>query len=36
VIMLIAGWRPNGLLSLPWARWTARLLGRAPARPVEG
>jgi branched-chain amino acid transport system permease protein len=28
VIMLIAGWRPNGLLSLPWARWAARLSGR--------
>src|SRR5262249_54315803 len=21
IIMLIAGWRPNGLLSLPWAQW---------------
>ena len=31
VIMLIAGWRPNGLLSLPWARWAARFRGRAPA-----
>jgi branched-chain amino acid transport system permease protein len=28
VIMLIAGWRPNGLLSLPWARWARRLTGR--------
>ena len=36
VIMLIAGWRPNGLLSLPWARWAARLSGRAPAEPVKG
>jgi branched-chain amino acid transport system permease protein len=35
VIMLIAGWRPNGLLSLPWERWAARVLGRAPAQPVE-
>jgi branched-chain amino acid transport system permease protein len=32
VIMLIAGWRPNGLLSLPWAEWAARFRGRAPAR----
>jgi branched-chain amino acid transport system permease protein len=28
VIMLIAGWRPNGLLSLPWRRWMG--LDRAP------
>ncbi|HKW95005.1 MAG TPA: branched-chain amino acid ABC transporter permease [Methylomirabilota bacterium] len=31
VIMLIAGWRPNGLLSLPWAAWAARLRGGSPA-----
>jgi branched-chain amino acid transport system permease protein len=31
VIMLIAGGRPNGLLSLPWAEWTACLRGRPPA-----
>jgi len=36
VIMLIAGWRPNGLLSLPWQRWAGRLLGRAPAQPAKG
>ena len=30
VIMVIAGWRPNGLLSLPWGRWAARLTGRRP------
>jgi branched-chain amino acid transport system permease protein len=36
VIMLIAGWRPNGLLSLPWARWAARIFGRAPAEPAKG
>jgi branched-chain amino acid transport system permease protein len=36
VIMLIAGWRPNGLLSLPWARWASRAFGRAPARTVGG
>jgi branched-chain amino acid transport system permease protein len=37
VIMLIAGGRPNGLLSLPWARWTRRLTGRrAPAAPAKG
>jgi branched-chain amino acid transport system permease protein len=30
IIMLIAGWRPNGVLSLPWARWASRLAGRAP------
>jgi ABC-type branched-subunit amino acid transport system permease subunit len=36
VIVLIAGWRPNGLLSLPWARWASRLSGRAPAAPVKG
>lgn len=36
VIMLIAGWRPNGLLSLPWQRWADRLLGRAPAQPAKG
>jgi branched-chain amino acid transport system permease protein len=35
VIMLIAAGRPNGLLSLPWERWAARVLGRAPARPVK-
>jgi branched-chain amino acid transport system permease protein len=35
VIMLIAGWRPNGLLSLPWERWAVRLLGRAPAQPAK-
>jgi hypothetical protein len=34
VIMLIAGWRPNGLLSLPWAEWAARVRRRAPAPPV--
>ena len=33
VIMLIAGWRPNGLLSLPWARWAAALCRPAPAEP---
>jgi len=31
IIMLIAGGRPNGLLSLPWGRWAARLGGRPPA-----
>ena len=31
VIMLIAGWRPNGLLSLPWAALGRPLPGRAPA-----
>ena len=39
VIMLIAGWRPNGLLSLPWARWAERLTGRrqsVPSAPAEG
>ncbi len=36
VIMLIAGWRPNGLLSLPWRRWVARLLDHAPAQPAKG
>jgi len=36
VIMLIAGWRPNGLLSLPWARWAGRAFGRAPAEPAKG
>jgi branched-chain amino acid transport system permease protein len=35
VIMLIAGWRPNGLLSLPWRRWAGRLLERAPAQPAR-
>ncbi len=35
VIMLIAAGRPNGLLSLPWERWVARLRGRAPAQPVK-
>jgi len=35
VIMLIAGWRPNGLLSLPWERWAARFRGRAAAQPVK-
>jgi branched-chain amino acid transport system permease protein len=34
VIMVIAGWRPNGLLSLPWARWASRLARRAPV-PAE-
>jgi branched-chain amino acid transport system permease protein len=32
VIMVIAAWRPNGLLSLPWAVWGARLFGR-PSSP---
>ena len=36
VIMLIAGWRPNGLLSLPWARWRARLFGSTTTAPVKG
>jgi len=36
VIMLIAGWRPNGLLSLPWAAWAARFRGRAPAPVAKG
>jgi hypothetical protein len=36
VIMLIAGWRPNGLLSLPWARWAARMFGRPVAAPAKG
>jgi branched-chain amino acid transport system permease protein len=36
VIMLIAGWRPNGLLSLPWGRWARRLSGREPAAPAGG
>ena len=36
VIMLIAGWRPNGLLSLPWAEWAARFRGRAPASSERG
>jgi branched-chain amino acid transport system permease protein len=31
VIMFIAGWRPNGLLSLPWATWAAAILGRPEA-----
>ncbi len=31
IIMVIAGWRPTGLLSLPWSEWAARLRGRAPA-----
>ena len=35
IIMLIAGWRPNGLLSLPWARWGARLTGGAPRPPTR-
>jgi len=34
LIMAIAGWRPNGILSLPWARWATRLIGTAPA-PLE-
>ncbi|HEV8616070.1 MAG TPA: branched-chain amino acid ABC transporter permease [Methylomirabilota bacterium] len=29
IIILIAALRPTGLLSLPWARWTRRILGRA-------
>jgi len=29
IIILIAALRPTGLLSLPWARWTRRMLGRA-------
>ena len=36
VIMLIAGWRPNGLLSLPWGEWAARFRGRPAARAVKG
>jgi len=36
VIMVIAAGRPNGLLSLPWARWAGRLIGRAPAEPAKG
>jgi branched-chain amino acid transport system permease protein len=28
IIMVIAGWRPNGLLSLPWSRWASTLLRR--------
>jgi branched-chain amino acid transport system permease protein len=36
VIMFIAGWRPNGLLSLPWAEWAARFRGGPAARPVKG
>ena len=36
VIMLIAGWRPNGLLSLPWARWRDRIFGRAATAAAEG
>jgi len=31
LIMVIAGGRPNGLLSLPWGRWTGRLFRAAPA-----
>ena len=31
IIMVIAGWRPNGLLSLPWSEWAARLRGHASA-----
>jgi branched-chain amino acid transport system permease protein len=31
IIMVIAGWRPNGLLSLPWSEWAARFRGRAPS-----
>jgi len=34
IIMIIASWRPNGLLSLPWGRWAARLL-RAGSAPIE-
>ena len=33
VIMLIAGWRPNGLLSLPWGEWIGRMTGRARPAP---
>jgi branched-chain amino acid transport system permease protein len=29
IIILIAALRPTGLLSLPWARWTRRMLRRA-------
>jgi branched-chain amino acid transport system permease protein len=39
IIMVIAGGRPNGLLSLPWGRWIARLTGAAApglARPASG
>ena len=36
IIMLIAGWRPNGLLSLPWGHWARRVFGRAPAPQAGG
>jgi branched-chain amino acid transport system permease protein len=36
IIMVIAGGRPNGLLSLPWARWAGRLAGRGPGEPARG
>jgi len=36
IIMLIAGWRPNGLLSLSWRRWVGRVFDRAPAQPAQG
>ena len=39
VIMVIAAGRPNGLLSLPWGRWLARLSGNAAPglpRPARG
>ncbi len=35
IIMVIAGGRPNGLLSLPWARWASRL-ARGTRGPGEG
>ena len=35
IIMVIAGWRPNGVLSLPGARWGARLTGGAPRPPAR-
>jgi branched-chain amino acid transport system permease protein len=28
IIVVIAAWRPNGLLSLPWARWFGRAASR--------
>jgi branched-chain amino acid transport system permease protein len=36
IIMVIAGGRPNGLLSLPWARWSGRVfrVSRPAAEPV--
>jgi branched-chain amino acid transport system permease protein len=36
IIMVIAGGRPNGLLSLPWARWAGRLAGRGSGEPARG